>query len=316
MQGPSYQALLLGPIGFFCLAIFCYADGQASQSSSDSLSRYHRIAYHLTKGKEQELRQFALIALDQLAEAYSAEAELARREFRGTTSDSAKNRGWAVSVKRYSDYLHRVSDALIAARAPVTMSVDELAPVLLKVGDYRLMLSHPRDGQQSAFEQAVLTKFCQHNLCHQLLAGQTVPSAALAAIRASLLTWEFSSDAISCSAADLHLHFGAGEAISTVKRLCQQLFTELEALSIEFKQQREQGVVIDWAQLSIEAVDQQGLHLIHLNSTADAALLELPLLASMPALMQAISDWFAEVDRQQKPLHLDLQASDYRWPVL
>ena len=126
-------------------------------TGTEMQSRFQRTVHYMQDAPIALRREFATTALRNLAEAYSAEATLARQE----ASQHKKNanlRGWSIAVDRFARQLPLLLDD-IALGLPVNLSMGGGQSLAIVVADRVVILGHPRLNQQNVFEQQILSDF-------------------------------------------------------------------------------------------------------------------------------------------------------------
>lgn len=251
-------------------------------------SRFERTVGALAASEDAELQaRFASVALLELTETYLAEAGLARRQARDSENKRALL-SWAGAVDRYAMQLLPLVEA-VEAGAPVTLQRHPKEVPSLSVSGRAVLLAHPRLEQQPAYEQAVLSRFCRGDTCSELMAVKTAPLAPMPA--PVNLSWEFGPGNAACVYHNLRVRFPGTANLNTRRELCAQLMRELEALASELARQPALGVMVEWDQLRITSLSGRPGHLVRLNRAGDSALLELPLMAATPEVIDAVAPW-------------------------
>ena len=301
MPGWRYRLLV-----FFLLA--SSAAAQEELGSAPSQSRYQRIVVALETADDDWRATYAEAALSFLAEIYLAEADLARAQATADDTD-LKLLGWSRAVEQYADQLLLIQED-IALGFPAEVHAEALGPPRLVVAGRSVILNHPRQDQQLAYEQTLLTEFCRQRDCDTLL-----PAVALATpipMSAPTVTpdWRFTASGPICSGSGVSIQFSVSAELSRIKPLCHQLLQELSALRNDLRWQQRHGVVIDWDAIATAATTQRPEHIVRLNSVGDTTLMSLPLLHSSPELLAAIIPWLTTLPPGES---LELVAEDYGW---
>ncbi len=168
-------------------------------------SRYQRILVALQTSDEALKGRFANAALLELTEVYLAEADLARRESE-TAANPAKLKAWSIAVEQYATQLTLVSDD-IDLGFPVGFRLHPREVAAVSVADRTIMLAHPRNSQQSAYEQSVLTHFCRGSICRDLTAVADDQTPIPMSPSLVVPQWEFSEGGPKCSYMKLQISF-------------------------------------------------------------------------------------------------------------
>ena len=252
-------------------------------------SRYERIVLALQSEEPDVRAQFATSALLELTEVYLAEADLARHE--AEESEKAKRlTGWSRAVEHYASQLSLVLED-ITLGFPVDLRSNPREVASVSVGGRTIMLAHPRNSQQPAYEQAVLGNFCGKGLCRELIASEEELKPIPMSAELVSPNWQFTATGPSCSHRNLALTFSAGGDLARKRALCQQLMQETEMLATELAWQRRHGVSIDWDLLSVKTVPLRPEHLVMLNAAGDSLLATLPLINGTEGLLQQLTPW-------------------------
>lgn len=282
------------------------------EKSQEKQSRFQRTFEYLQGAPVVEQTDFVLAALSELAAVYMAEADLARADAVSQTgSGRAKLLGWSRAVDQYASQLLLVLDDLEQGY-PVSLRTGTPGPPTISVADRAVILGHPRDEQQSAFEQRVLADFCSRHDCRrmtQALAPEPIPDTL---VRVYPL-WTFAETGPVCSNDGLEVQFHSTRNIANLRRICEQLAQELASLATALVWQRRHGVDIDWSGLSVEPTPGRPGHLVRLNAAGDSVLLTVPLLFSSENLLADITPWLHALAKGEKTPSLRLDAGDYGW---
>jgi hypothetical protein len=235
---------------------------------------------------------FAVIAIAQMAEAHSAEAERARREATQLSQERDPGR-WAGAVDAYAAELRALANRV----SPETALVIRTGPsntVYLMIDGTPVMVNGPLAAQQAAFEQQIIERFCDLYLCEELLAGYQAPLPVSRPDK-SVTQWSFSQNAGPvCSTADgLEFQFRDMENLSGYRAACARVVAELDTLARGIERSRSGGVRVDWNRLAIQAVPGSEHHQVTLNTAGAAILAPLPGLAATPQLFTLLRPWLA-----------------------
>ncbi|MFV0478706.1 MAG: hypothetical protein ACK5ME_12860 [Parahaliea sp.] len=280
-------------VGLTVLAILPVLSVQAKESQR---SRFDQLVTALQGAALEDKADFAHDALAELYALYSAESDLARSEERVSKKGSGL-RQWATSVDSFSQRLMHAAEQ-VDAGAWVDISYRHTGVQLwLPELDLRILLEHPRQSQQAAYERAVLASFCRAYRCDRLLLAGSDRGEQKTHERSSgispppvVMVWTFSAGGPSCQANGLELKFAASQNADNVREPCRQLHREMSAVLQELRWQQRRGVQIEWTELAIEPASSSG-HVIKLNHYGDAALIDAPLIADSTGLLTIISDW-------------------------
>lgn len=249
---------------------------------------------------------FAELALGQLADAYFAEAELARTPPASAPAATESAR-WSHGVESYAHQLLRLQQA-VAQAADVTILQPQGGDAIITLPGTRMMLSHPRPDQQRVFEQALVERFCQWHGCgfEVNTADALMESAPVYEVRPD---WLFAVEGTACRHQGLHLWFPRASDITAMRQFCTGLFAELEQLVAELAKLQQFGLEIQWQQLTLIPNTQT----LQLNRRGDILMLELPTLRRYPRLLPQLQPWLAE-RAQGRSATLKLSATELGWP--
>ncbi|WP_439133421.1 hypothetical protein [Pseudomaricurvus sp.] len=294
-------------------------------------SRYERTILALQTAPQEWRSDFALIALSQLADAYYAEADLARSPLSRSgnsdqkrNSDSEKNTEWSWSVERYANQLYGFQMS-VESGAQVAVEKSSVTEAVLEVGSQQVMLSHPRPEKQSAFEQTILRRFCQLRDCVALTGiydlqssipqtGQGIGQKETAESSREEVkpSWMFTVDGPVCSYEGIRMTFSPGDNPGAVRHLCVQLFGELKAVLRGIQEQQAYGVRVAWPDMTTIQSSDQRKHLISLNEAGDLLDLNVPLLNSKPDLLGYLKPWM-RAHLEGHGVSLELSAKSMGW---
>lgn len=268
-------------------------------------SRFVRLAAALHQAPSTEQSDFIAIALTEMAIAYSAEAELARRQAPAEPGLWQ----WARSVDAYSAGLVGIAGA-IDGTAPVRIDVLPGGQVQMMVRGKVTIIGGPRPQQEAALEFLIVEHFCSRYHCERLLAGFEATPVRQEPTDTEP-RWIFSDQGgpTCTTVGGLALRFSDTSRLRQKRAVCQQLTDELEHLVSQLARQQRQGVVVDWARLEV-AGSLPGLGLrLQLNRARDSLLIEAPLLAAHPGLLQSLRPWL-QARAEQRPFALTLPEAE------
>lgn len=272
-------------------------------------SRFYRTAAYVQGSSEALRSDFAVVALGLLAEAYRAEAEIARKDALADGEQAALI-AWADAVERYSyQFAQLLEDVDLGF--PVSLTVRPQEPVAIAVADRVLILTHPRLVHQASFEQRVLQSFCSRQSCEQILAEPAQDRPMAEQPNRVRPLWSFSSDGPVCKYGGIELHFSGAAELSSARPRCAAVMREVVTLAAEIAWQVRYGVVVDWAALELFETPGRSGHRLQLNAQGDAVLAAAPVLFRSPKLLQRMVGWIrARVERRAPP-GLVLHADDF-----
>jgi hypothetical protein len=241
-------------------------------------------------------RDFAWLAISEMAGMYSAEAQRARLETRHTARarDTAR---WAAAVDDYAARMRALADAMTATTA-VEISVGVDGSISLYVGGELVIVTGVFTGKQDDYEQQVIEQFCVLYQCERLLARYelSVPAADVIATKRSTkaVYWSFSQHAGPVCMTDdgLEFQFREMSALGQKRAACSQLVAELYDLVDALARRHKQGMVVDWNGLEIGPVAGSEGHQIVLNTSEDIRI-PLPGLAASKDLFRLVRPWLA-----------------------
>ena len=285
------------------LALAADSGGQSAQGADQS--RFLRTALSL-QDRPELAEEFATIALVELAEAFIAEADLARSEAREVTAGRDKLLTWAASVDRYSEQLLLVMED-VSLGFPVETRNQFGSEITLMVGGRSVILAHPRATQQPAFEQRVLARFCAMHDCRELISVEEEREPIPVSAAQVSPQWDFSAQRQVCHYQGISVQFSAMGQLARWRTLCRQLLQEALALAAELAWQQRHDVMIEWRMLEIRPTPQRPEHLVLLNTAGDSVLLTLPLMYATPGLLEALLPWVRSrySGEQATPVSLD-----------
>jgi hypothetical protein len=256
-------------------------------------------------------REFATTALRNLAEAYSAEATLARQEA-GRHKKDANLRGWSIAVDRFAQQVPLLLDD-ITLGLPVNLSMGGGQSLSISVADRVIILGHPRLNQQSVFEQQILSDFCSRHDCEQFMpaeaAREPIPMSTLQ-VRPD---WMFSSQGPVCSYKGIQVSFENAQNLGNARIICAQFMQEVVTLTEEFAWQQRHGVAIDWEELEVSSAPRRPEHMVRLNGAGDTVLITIPILYGSRGLLEHILPWIQLRLNKQMDAIIELEARHYGW---
>jgi hypothetical protein len=263
----------------------------AGQPPAAELSRFLRTAIALQSASDDQRARFATEALGQLYSVYSAESGLARREAE-ERGGARKLLAWSGAVDRFAEQLLLVLED-VQQGFPVAIGTRRDRVVVVAAADRFVMLTHPRVGEQAAFEAQVLQAFCSRSDCAALTATDDPADDMPVLAGAIRPLWSFSADGPLCSHAGIAIRFSPGAALAPLRVACRRFFEELNDLLTEISWQQLHGAAVEWDQLSIRPTPGETEYFVRLNRAGDVALADLPLLHASPGLLRAALPWLS-----------------------
>lgn len=273
-------ALLMAPVGH---------DAAVGAAPASPLVR---LARSLQDAPDTMRSDFAWLALSEMVEFYNEQAARARLEARGTgrARDQAR---WAASVDTYAAKMQALADSFTPdSRVRITAGPGN--DVYVYVDGHPVIVTGVIDGQQAAYEQRVLERFCLLYLCPELMQDATAPEALPASAGADV-QWSFSQNAGPACITDDGLEFQFRDMTDLKKRrrACAQVVSDLNALAAAMTRKIAAGVHIDWNSLAIQATPGAAQQLVRLNGQGAKIELALPTLAQTPDLFRIVRPWLA-----------------------
>ena len=251
-------------------------------------------------------RDFAWLAMTEMAGMYTAEASRARLEARHTAraGDAAR---WAAAVDDYAAKMKAMADSITSA-TPIEIIIGANRSINLYVGGKPVIVTGAISGQQADYEQRVMEQFCVLYLCERLLADFDLTVPATAAIKkkrsGNAAYWSFSQHAGPVCMTDdgLEFQFRGMSGIKQKRAACSQIVAELYDLVAALARRHSQGILMDWGALEISPTAGSEGHQVVL-STLDDMHLSLPGLAASKELFRIVRPWLA-ARAQGREFHL------------
>jgi len=295
----------------FTLALFPRSAQPMPDSTAEQSSRYQRAVRLLGDTAPDTQAAFASIAITELAEVYMAEADLARKQA-GRSSERAKLLGWSRGVNQLAAQLSLVLED-IEQGYPVDMSVTNGAAASVAVAGKTVILTHPRAGQQAAFEQRILQEFCARNDCGLLTVQDAGPEPIPVSVSTVRPLWSFTDSGPVCSHQGIQVRFDGVQNVARRRGVCEQFLQEATTLANELVWQRRHGVTVEWGNLMIRPTPQRPEHLLQLNAAGDSILATMPLIYGSPDLLRHITPWLQSRLAGGAPVTVQLDATQYGW---
>jgi len=274
-------------------------------------NRFQRTVQYLQDAPPELRGEFAAIALTNLAEAYIAEAQLAREEARAT-GQNANLSGWSAMV----DYYARQMPVLLAdieLGLPVRLMLGGEQSLAISVADRTVIMSPPRLTQQSAFEQEILEDFCAQHSCEQFLPVSAAPESLPAPTVQVRPEWTFSAQGSACTYQGITVRFENQKNLANSRPICAQFLREVMTLTDELARQQRHGVAIEWEDLVIQATPHSPEHMVALNAIGDSVLVIVPLLYRSPDLLEQVLPWIRQRLNSQQEVSIEVDAERYGW---
>lgn len=257
-------------------------------------SQLVQLAHSLEDAPDTMRSDFAWLALSEMVSIYTEQATRARLESRGTgrARDQAR---WAAAVDAYAAQIQVLAnDFTPDTRVRITTGPGN--DIYVYVDGRPVIVSGVIDGQQTAYEQRVLERFCMLYLCSELMQDshvtETLPRPATAGAD---VHWSFSQHAgPACLTEDgLEFQFPDMSELRKRRRACGQVVADLSALAAAITRKIAAGVHIDWNSLAIQARSGDARHQVLLNREGATIQLALPGLVLTPELFRIVRPWLA-----------------------
>ncbi|MEZ5502552.1 MAG: hypothetical protein R3E50_07745 [Halioglobus sp.] len=196
---------------------------------------------------------------------------------------------------------------------PVELGIAGDKSVVVTIADRSVILSHPRLNLQGAFEQEILADFCSRHSCEEVSTGlpenNPIPVSS-AQVRPE---WSFTTEGPVCTYEGITLRFKSGQNIATSRVICEQFLQEVVTLANELTWQQNNGALIDWRGMEIQATPHRPGHIVRINTAGDSVLVTIPLLYRSPALFERLLPWLQQRLDDQVPTTIELDAYQYGW---
>ena len=241
-------------------------------------------------------RDFAWLAMSEMASMYTGEANRARLETRHTARarDTAR---WAASVDDYAARIKATAESITSA-TPIEISIGADRSINLYVNGEPVIVTGVFTGQQGDYEQRIIEQFCVLYLCERLLAEFDLPAPDTTVITkkrtSNAAYWSFSEYAGPVCMTDdgLEFQFREMSGIRQKRAVCSQIVAELYDLVYALERRHKQGVMVDWNALEINPIAGSEGHQVMLNNSDDVRM-PLPGLAASKELFRLVRPWLA-----------------------
>lgn len=298
---------------FVCATTVCVisaAQMSVAQETEDQ-TRFQRTVQYLQDAAPELRGDFAAIALTKLADAYIAEAQLAREDAR-TAGRAANLRGWSAMVDYYARQMPVLLED-IELGLPVRLTMGGEQSLAITVGDRTVIVSPPRLSQQSAFEQGILVEFCAKHRCEQFSVGKGEHESTASTTVRVRPAWMFTTQGQVCSFQGIKVRFQNEKNLANSRLICEQFLLEVTTLSDQIAQQQRHGVLIEWDNLTIQSTPHSPEHMVRLNALGDSVVVTVPVLHRSPDLLQLVVPWIRQRLSNQTEVSIELDADRYGW---
>jgi hypothetical protein len=280
-------------------------------------SEIDRLAAALVDAPADLQADFAVAVITEMIADYNEEALRARREARGGATSHDLLR-WSSAVDAYAAELEAIARN-VTAETPIRVLIGARNSITLDIDGNPVVVSSPRVREQSAFEARVLTRFCYHHPCEDLITEYQPPLPTPATTPDTETVWSFSQQAgPTCSTSDgLEFQFRDMHDIGQKREACASIVKELNILSTALAWHIANGERIDWNRLAIHAPPGEAEQQLELAAGGDTIRLELPALSATPRLFDLVRPWLAAKASGQPHYRLViLNADDLMAPLL
>lgn len=250
-----------------------------------------RLARSLGDAPDPMRRDFAWLALNEMVSVYTEEAARARREARGTARARDQAR-WAAAVDAYAAKMTALA-ASMSAETQVRINIGPGNSVYVFMDGQPAIVTGVIGGQQAAYEQRVLERFCMLYLCAELLEEPQATGPPETKSRSGV-HWSFSQHAGPACVSDdgLELQFRDMSELKKKRRACDQIVADLNALAAAIGSKIAAGVRIDWNRLKITPRPDDRQQVI-LNGEGASIHIPLHALVLTPDLFRILRPWLA-----------------------
>jgi hypothetical protein len=267
--------------------------GFSGATGTATESQLTRLARSLEDAPDPMRSDFAWLALSEMVDIYNEQAARARQESRGTgrARDQAR---WAAAVDAYAAQMQ----ALASGFTPDTRVRITAGPgndVYVYVDGRPIIVSGVIDGQQAAYEQRVVERFCMLYLCADLMQDAPEPDGLPAITAGADVQWSFSQNAGPACLTDdgLEFQFRDMSVLAKKRRACALVVADLAALAAAITRKIATGVRVDWNSLDINELPGEPRHRVLLNREGATLHLALPALLLTPDLFRIVRPWLA-----------------------
>lgn len=233
---------------------------------------------------------FAVIAIAELAQAHTDEADRARREAPYNRRDNNLLH-WARTVDAYATQLSAIA-ASISPATPIDIGISHEDVVYLNVEGRLVMLGNPRVSEQLVYEERVTERFCERHRCEGLV-REYLPPRPVSRNRPRTPHWSFSQQSGPACETEggLVFQFRDTTDLRLKRDACKRIAAELETLTEVIRQHLARGTRIEWGRLAIRALPGEELQLLELNGDGEVLRVAAPGLAAAKKLFTLVRPW-------------------------
>jgi len=230
------------------------------------------LSDHLATGHAADRIHFAAIALEELAQSYTAEV-FAGDPDQGEPAGGASHR-WRRAAHAYAGELMAMRGRLAQAR-DVAVLVDPGQQLRLVMGADSVILESPRLGDPHTLERRIFERYCRIAACPDLEAWFQARDDDYR--RRLWATWSFGAGQppLLETSAGLHFRFRDRTAMDGRKAACLALLAALEGAAGRLGWFRDHGVPVDWGRVHVARLPASGLAAVVINRDGDYLPLEL-----------------------------------------
>jgi|GEM_PF-4823813 len=269
----------------------------AVQPPQTRSSKLKRLGYFLQSESREVRLQFAIIALDTMIAAYTAELEKLNTPGRHSLRQAHKRRRWATAVNQYLDYLYAFEEVI--KQAPkVDIIADQPGPVQLLSGEFVLPISSPRIARPEQLENTIIESFCEDYPCDPLALEDPKEQPPAPVGRSG---WSFRAGYGSTyqTVDGLNFMFSNVRNKARKEQISLRISEQLRQLGDTLRRARRRGRIIDWQFLHITSRANGDDQRLLLSAQSPALRLALPDLALAPGVLDIAKPWLkARLDHQ------------------
>jgi hypothetical protein len=270
------------------------AQAELVLESATPVYRLNDLAANLAEQPAPLRADLARVAIEELAAAYSDEAQRARRDAR-RRGQAGELWRWATAVEKLAtDYAALAAD--IRPETPVELDISPEGSLYLIVDGRPVIAGSPRMREQAAYEQRVIARFCELNRCEGLLDAPLADGAPAypPAHAPAEVQWSFSQQAgpVCASGDGLEFQFLNMENLGPKREACGRAIAELNTLVEAIAREVAGGIRVDWNRFVIQHLSDDEEQVL-LNGEGDYLRLALPLLVARQELVEVVRPWLA-----------------------
>jgi hypothetical protein len=280
-------------------------------ASSRKTTPFLQLAEQITGAGDGQRRDFAWIAVSEVAAAYQEVLDRSTEQMPDTLKKERKLYRWRAGTRRFIEELHFMLSQLGSARE-VHIQVPPTGTVIVFADEKPIAISGPEIGAARLMENRIIDSYCGVHDCSFLNQEPTKETPrATPKPKVPPGSWSFDQYGnISFHTEDgIEFLFSSSGDRRRKQRICNSLAAELRILADGLRKTRRAGHSIVWEKLQVEPLAGSSKSRVLLNGAGEYLSLPLPYLEQSTVLREGGLAWI-RAQIMGKPIAVSFLRSD------